>query len=94
MYSLQPILLFANMDVPITKMCLDTSILAKSIMGRMEYTVYSCVYASISVGRFKIFPDWISGYLNFTKFGKFTKFGINRLSEKGTAAFLWWKAKL
>jgi hypothetical protein len=29
-YSLQPILLFTNMDVSTTKMCLDTSILAKS----------------------------------------------------------------
>jgi hypothetical protein len=36
-YSLRPILLFANMDVSSTKMCLDTSILVKSIMGRREY---------------------------------------------------------
>jgi hypothetical protein len=35
-YSLRPILLFTNADVSITKMCLDTSILAKSIMGRRE----------------------------------------------------------
>jgi hypothetical protein len=35
-YSLRPILLFANTDVSTTKMCLDTSILAKSIMGRRE----------------------------------------------------------
>jgi hypothetical protein len=33
-YSLRPILLFANTDVSITKTCLDTSILAKSIMDR------------------------------------------------------------
>jgi hypothetical protein len=31
-YSLRPILLFANTDV-----CLDTSVLAKSNMGRREY---------------------------------------------------------
>jgi hypothetical protein len=38
-YSLQPILLFANPDVS-TKMCLDTSTLAKSIMGRREYILF------------------------------------------------------
>jgi hypothetical protein len=32
-----PTLLFANTDVSTTKMCLHTSILAKSIMGRREY---------------------------------------------------------
>jgi hypothetical protein len=37
LYSLRPILLFANMDVCTTKICLDTSILAKSNMGRREY---------------------------------------------------------
>jgi hypothetical protein len=36
-YSLRPILLFTNMDVSTTKMCLDTFILAKSNMGRKEY---------------------------------------------------------
>jgi hypothetical protein len=36
-YSLRPILLFANTDVSTTKICLDTSTLAKSIMGRREY---------------------------------------------------------
>jgi hypothetical protein len=36
LYSLRPILLFANTDVSITKMCLDTSILAKSNMDRRE----------------------------------------------------------
>jgi hypothetical protein len=36
LYSLRPILLFANADVSTTKLCLDTSILAKSIMGRRE----------------------------------------------------------
>jgi hypothetical protein len=36
-YSLLPILLFTNMDVSITKMCLDTSILAKSNMSQREY---------------------------------------------------------
>jgi hypothetical protein len=30
------------MDVSITKMCLDTSILAKSIMDRREYVGYRC----------------------------------------------------
>jgi hypothetical protein len=35
-YSLRPILLIANTDVSITKMCLDTSMLAKSIMIRRE----------------------------------------------------------
>jgi hypothetical protein len=38
-YSLRPILLFANMDVPTTKMCPDTSTLAKSIMDRREYDI-------------------------------------------------------
>jgi hypothetical protein len=37
LYSLRLILLFINTDVSIAKMCLDTSILAKSIMGRREY---------------------------------------------------------
>jgi hypothetical protein len=37
LYSLRSILLFANTDVSITKMCLDTSLLAKSIMSRREY---------------------------------------------------------
>jgi hypothetical protein len=36
-YSLRPILLFTNTDVSATKMCLDTSTLAKSIMDRREY---------------------------------------------------------
>jgi hypothetical protein len=40
-YSLRPILLFANTDVSTTKMCLDTSILEKSIMGRREYNHWS-----------------------------------------------------
>jgi hypothetical protein len=35
-YSLRPILLFTNMNVFITKMCLDTSVLAKSIMDQRE----------------------------------------------------------
>jgi hypothetical protein len=39
MYSLRPILLFSKTDVSITKICLDTSILAKSIMGRREYFI-------------------------------------------------------
>jgi hypothetical protein len=39
-YSLGPILLLANTDVSTIKMCLDTSILAKSIMGRREYYNY------------------------------------------------------
>jgi hypothetical protein len=36
-YSLRPILIFANTDISITKIYLDTSILEKSIMGRREY---------------------------------------------------------
>jgi hypothetical protein len=40
---LRPMLLFANTDVSTTKMCLDTSILAKSIMGRREYFFCSLV---------------------------------------------------
>jgi hypothetical protein len=36
-YSLRPILLFAKMDVSITKICLDTSILVKSNVGPREY---------------------------------------------------------
>jgi hypothetical protein len=36
-YSLRPILLFADTDVSTTKICLDTSVLAKSNMGRREY---------------------------------------------------------
>jgi hypothetical protein len=35
-YSLRPILPFANMDVSITKMCLDTSIFVKGNMDRRE----------------------------------------------------------
>jgi hypothetical protein len=46
LYSLRSILLFANTDVSTTKMCLDTSILAKSIMGRREYQKYSRVHAA------------------------------------------------
>jgi hypothetical protein len=38
-YSLRPILLFANTDISITKICLDTSVLAKSIMGRRKYKI-------------------------------------------------------
>jgi hypothetical protein len=34
--TLRPILLFANMGVSTIKMCLDTSLLAKSIMDRRE----------------------------------------------------------
>jgi hypothetical protein len=40
---LRPILLFANTDVSTTKMCLDTSILAKIIMGRREYQ-FCCLH--------------------------------------------------
>jgi hypothetical protein len=36
-YSLRSILLFTNTDVSTTKICLDTPILAKSIMGRKKY---------------------------------------------------------
>jgi hypothetical protein len=41
-YSLRPILLFANTDVSITGIYLDTSILAKSIMDRREYRNFVC----------------------------------------------------
>jgi hypothetical protein len=41
LYSLRSILLFANMNVSTTKMCLDTSVLAKSITGRREYEILS-----------------------------------------------------
>jgi hypothetical protein len=37
LYFLRLILLFANTDVSTTKMCLDISILAKSIMSQREY---------------------------------------------------------
>jgi hypothetical protein len=37
LYSLRPILLFTNTGVSITKICLDTSTLEKSIMGQREY---------------------------------------------------------
>jgi hypothetical protein len=40
-YSLRPILRFANTDVSTTKMCLNTSTLAKSIMDRREYQLRS-----------------------------------------------------
>jgi hypothetical protein len=36
-YFLESVLLFANTDVSTTKICLGTSILAKSVMGRREY---------------------------------------------------------
>jgi hypothetical protein len=39
-YFLEPVLFFANTDVSTTKMCLDTSILAKSIMDWREYILY------------------------------------------------------
>jgi hypothetical protein len=38
-YSLRPILLFASTDVSTTKMCLDTYIFTKSIMGRRGTSV-------------------------------------------------------
>jgi hypothetical protein len=38
-YSLRLILLFANTDVSITKMCLDKSTLVKGIIGRREYKI-------------------------------------------------------
>jgi hypothetical protein len=56
-YSLRPILLFANTDVSITKMCLDTSILAKSIMDRREYVIY--------INWPKINPEKVVDCLNF-----------------------------
>jgi hypothetical protein len=37
LYSLRPILLFANIDVSRHILVVDTSILAKSNMGRREY---------------------------------------------------------
>jgi hypothetical protein len=39
-YFFRPILLFANTDVSTTKMYLDTSTLAKNIMGRREYQFF------------------------------------------------------
>jgi hypothetical protein len=36
-YSLRPILLFVNIDVSTTKICLDISTLRKSIMSRRKY---------------------------------------------------------
>jgi hypothetical protein len=49
-YSLRPILLFANIDVSITKMCLDISKLAKSLMGRRKYSkLYVAIMFSISL---------------------------------------------
>jgi hypothetical protein len=47
-YSLRPILLFVNMNVSTTKMCLDTSVLAKSNMGRREYIKLSPIAMSVS----------------------------------------------
>jgi hypothetical protein len=43
MYSLRLILLFANTDISTNKICLDTSILAKSIMGRREYEIFNLI---------------------------------------------------
>jgi hypothetical protein len=43
-YSLRPIILFANTDISITKMYLDTSTLAKSIMGRRKYVFLNLKY--------------------------------------------------
>jgi hypothetical protein len=45
MYSLRPILLFVNTDVSTIKIYLDTSTLAKSIIGRREY-IYTCLLDS------------------------------------------------
>jgi hypothetical protein len=36
MYSLRSTILFVNTDVPTIRMCLDTSVLAKSNMGPRE----------------------------------------------------------
>jgi hypothetical protein len=61
-YSLRPILLFTNTDVSITKMCLDTSILAKSIMGRREYQYTRNYFNLGSVHSYMIMniADWIA----------------------------------
>jgi hypothetical protein len=53
-YSLWSIILFASTDVSSTKICLYTSILAKSITGRREYNVYEakfivCTFLSSAV---------------------------------------------
>jgi hypothetical protein len=49
MYSLWPILLFANTDVSMTKMPLDTSELTKSIMGQREYLLLTRVKIFIKI---------------------------------------------
>jgi hypothetical protein len=46
--TVQPILLFKNIDVSIIKIYLDTFVLAKSNMGRREYVIYSIVGPTIS----------------------------------------------
>jgi hypothetical protein len=40
LYSLRPIIVFANIDVSRHILVVDTSVLAKSNMGRREYGIY------------------------------------------------------
>jgi hypothetical protein len=49
LYSLRSIILFANTDISITKMCLNTTRLAKSIMGRREYDLATAVNTNSTV---------------------------------------------
>jgi hypothetical protein len=61
-YSLRPILLFANTDVSITKMCLDTSILAKNNMGRRghNFRIYFFGYHGIGYKIYLEFHNFIT----------------------------------
>jgi hypothetical protein len=65
-YSLWPILLFANTDVSITKMCLDTSILAKSIMGWRKYFFFFwciCMYSLVRCEGHVVSPILLLNYM-------------------------------
>jgi hypothetical protein len=60
-YSLWPILLFSNMDISTTKMCLDTSTLAKSIMGRRVFILVSyfvILVVFLKASQLSSFPCW------------------------------------
>jgi hypothetical protein len=58
MYSLRPILLFANIDVFRHILVLNTSVLAKSNMNQMEY-YYFCIFkfTFVTKGFYKFFTE-------------------------------------
>jgi hypothetical protein len=51
-YSLRPILLFVSTDISTIKICLDTSMLAKSIMDPREYEI-CCILGCVKMTNFQ-----------------------------------------